>query len=152
MDDFADKIIQANEQEVIEKQAGDQAPEGYYTDDMGRWVELDIRRHKTRFAEYVFVRCRKRNPHLYYDTENMKLYNRHDVIEPTPKDILMLANLADMITTAQAIWVYNKLKETVPRLDRTRLVVAPGLAWNIETSELEELDGEYFTVGGEKDE
>ena len=151
MDNIADKIIQANEQEVVEKQSGDTAPEGFYTDDMGYWVEQDIRKHKTKFAKYVFFRCRRLNKHLYYDTDEMKVYNRHDVVEPNPKDILMLANLADMITTAQAIWVYNRLKETVPRLDKTRLVVAPGLAWNIETSELEELDGEYYTVGGEKD-
>lgn len=151
MDNIADKIIQANEQEVVEKQSGDTAPEGFYTDDMGYWVEQDIRKHKTKFAKYVFFRCRRLNKHLYYDTDEMKVYNRHDVVEPNPKDILMLANLADMITTAQAIWVYNRLKETVPRLDKTRLVVAPGLAWNIKTSELEELDGEYYTVGGEKD-
>lgn len=151
MDNIADKIIQANEQEIIEKQSGDKAPEGFYTDDMGMWVEQDIRKHKTKFARYVFVRCRKRNPHLYYDTEDMVVYNRHTVVEPKAQDILSLANLADMITTAQAIWVYNRLKETVPRLDRGRLVVAPGLAWNIKTSELEELDGEYYTVGGEKD-
>lgn len=149
MDNLADKIIQANE--IIEKQEGDQAPEGYYTDDLGYWVEQDIRKDPTKFARYVFTRCRRRNKHLYYDTEDMKLYNRHDVVEPVPKDILMLANLADMITTAQAIWVYNKLKDTVPRLDRDMIVIAPGLAWNIETSELEELDGEYYTVGGEKD-
>lgn len=153
MDNLADKIIQANEQEIVEKREGDHAPDGFYTDDMGYWVELDIRKHKTRFAEYVFTRCRKRNKHLYYNTDDMKVYNRHDIIEPTPKDILMLANLADMITTAQAIWVYNKLKETIPRLDKTRIVVAPGLAWNMTTSELEELEeGTYTTVGGEKDE
>lgn len=149
--DLADRIIQANEQEIIEKTAGDRAPEGYYTDDMGYWVEQDIRKHRERFAKYVFMRCRRLNKHLYYDTDEMKVMNRHTVVEPNTKDILMLANLADMITTAQAIWVYNKLKETIPRLDKTRIVVAPGLAWNIETSELEELDGEYYTVGGEKD-
>lgn len=150
MDNIADKIIQAND--VVEKRSGDNAPDGCYTDDMGYWVEQDIRRQNSRFAEYVFVRCRRRNEHLYYDTDEMKVYNRHQIIEPTPRDILMLANLADMITTAQAIWVYNKLKETVPRLDKTRILVAPGLAWNFKTSELEELkDGTYTTVGGEND-
>ena len=147
--DLADKIIQANE--VIEKKDGDSAPEGYYTDDLGQWVEQDIRKSPTKFARYVFVRCRKLNRHLYYDTIEMKLYNRHDTIEPTAKDILHLANLADMITTAQAVWVYDKLKETVPRLDRNRLVIADGLAWNFETSELEELGDDYYTVGGERD-
>ena len=150
MDNLADKIIHANEQEVIEKQSGDTAPEGFYTDDLGYWVELDIRKHKTRFARYVFVRCRRRNAHLYYDTQDMVLYNRHDVVEPKVADILKLANLADMITPAQAIWVYNRLKDTVPRLDRSKLVVAPGLIWDFETSELVEVD-EYYSVGGEKD-
>lgn len=149
MDDLANKIIEANE--IIEKREGDKAPEGYYTDDMGMWVEQDIRKTPTKFARYVFVRCRKNNKHLYYDTIEMKLYNRHEEVRPTPKDIVHLANLADSITLAQAVWVYDKLKETVPRLDRNRLVIAEGLAWNFETSELEELGEEYYTVGGERD-
>ena len=149
MDDLANKIIEANE--IIEKREGDKAPEGYYTDDMGMWVEQDIRKTPTKFARYVFVRCRKNNKHLYYDTIEMKLYNRHEEVRPTPKDIVHLANLADSITLAQAVWVYDKLKETVPRLDRNRLVIAEGLAWNFETSELEELGDEYYTVGGERD-
>lgn len=150
MDNLADKIIQANEQEVVEKQSGDQAPEGYYTDDLGYWVELDIRKHKERFARYVFVRCRKLNQHLYYDTANMKLFNRHEEVEPKVADIVNLARLADMITPAQAIWVYNRLKDAVPRLDRSKLVVAPGLIWDFETAELI-LDDNYYSVGGEND-
>ena len=150
MDNLADKIIQANEQEIIEKRSGDTAPEGFYTDDLGYWVEQDIRKHKARFARYVFVRCRKLNPHLYYDTIEMKLYNRHDEIEPKVADIVKLANLADMITPAQAIWVYNRLKDAVPRLDRSKLVVAPGLIWDFETAELI-LDDNYYSVGGEND-
>lgn len=151
MDNLADKVIEANEREVIAKGRDDSAPDGYYTDDLGMWVEQDIRKHSTRFADYVFVRCRKRNPHLYYDADTLTLYNRHQEITSTPRDILELANLADMITTAQAIWVFNKLKETVPRLDKNRIVVAPGLAWNMEKSELEKIEGEYYTVGGENE-
>lgn len=150
MDNLADQIIEAKNQEVIEKLFGDTAPKGYYTDDLGYLVEQDIRKHKEKFARYVFVRCRKRNPHLYYDTDEMKVYNRHEIIEPKVADILKLANLADMITPAQAIWVYNRLKDTVPRLDKSKLVVAPGLIWDFETSELI-LDDNYYSVGGEND-
>lgn len=151
MDNLADKIIQANEQEVVEKQSGDAAPEGYYTDDLGYWVELDIRKHKERFARYIFVRCRKLNQHLYYDTANMELFNRHEIVEPKVVDIVNLANLADMITPAQAIWVYNRLKETVPRLDKDIIVIGLGLGWNMVTSELVDLGFDYYTVGGEND-
>ena len=148
---LADRIIEANENEVVRKIAGDQAPDGYYTDDMGEWVEQDIRKDKARFAEYVFMRCRRLNPHLYLDPEDLTVYNRHTEVLPEVNSILHLANIPEMITTAQAIWVYNKLKETVPRLDKNRIVVAPGLAWNIKESRLEELEGEYYTTGGSND-
>lgn len=148
---LADKILQAEESEVIHKKAGDNAPEGYYTDDLGYWVELDIRKDRMRFAEYIFMRCRELNPHLYIDPDDFTVYNRHTVVLPEISSILHLANIPEMITTAQAIWVYNKLKETVPRLDKNRIVVAPGLAWNIKESRLEELTGEYYTTGGSND-
>lgn len=149
MDNLADKIIQANEQETMRKGSDDTAPDGYYTDDMGMWVEQDIRKSPSRFAEYVFVRCRKRNEHLYYDTDSLTLFNRHKEIMPTQRDIIELANLPDTISIAQAIWVHNKLKETVPRLDKNRIIIAPGLAWDIEKSEIVEIKGKYYTVGGE---
>ena len=104
-----------------------------------------------KFARYILFRIRKLNRHIYYDTIEMKLYNRHNEIEPTPKDIVSLAKIASMITTAQAVWVYDNLKEVSPRLDRNKLVIAPGLAWDIEKSELIDLDGDYYTVGGERD-
>ena len=148
MDNLADQIIQANE--IIEKRSGDQAPDGYYTDDLGYWVEQDIRKNPARFAEYVFFRCRIKNEHLYYDTVELKLFNRHTEITPTVRDIVTLADIPEMITPAQAIWVYNKLKETAPRLDRDRILVAPGLAWNMKTAKLEEVT-DYYTVGGEED-
>ena len=152
MSDLADKIIEANEHEKVHKQRGDQAPEGYYTDDLGYWVEQDIKSNRMRFAQYIAFRCRVLNDHIYYDTESLTLYNRHTPIEPTTNSILLLAKCPDMITTAQAIWVYNELKAKAPRLDRNRIVVAPGLAWNFKESALEELPKKYYTVGGEKDE
>lgn len=149
---LADKIIAANEDEITRRGRGDQAPEGYYTDDLGYWVEQDIRKDHARFAQYVAFRCRVLNPHIYYDPVEMVLFNRHTPIEPTTTSILLLAKCPNMITPAQAIWVYNKLKETAPRLDRNRVLVAPGLAWDFEKAELVKLTDKYYTVGGEEDE
>lgn len=150
--DLADKILDAESNELVRKGVGDKAPDGYYTDDMGYWVEVDIKRNPTRFAEYTFTRCRRLNDHLYYDPLELTLYNRHEVIEPTVTSILSLARMPDMITTAQAIWVYDKLKSCVPRLDRDRVVVAPGLVWNIKESKFETMPENCITVGGEPDE
>lgn len=151
MSSLADRIIEANDRESSRGGYEDSAPEGYYTDDLGYWVETDIRKNPKRFAEYIFVRCRKNNSHLYYDPDTTVLFNRHKVITPTQRDITELANIPDTISTAQAIWVYNKLKDTVPRLDRNRIVIAPGLAWDIKNGEIVELTEEYYTVGGENE-
>lgn len=150
--DLTDRILETEENELIRKATDDTAPEGYYTDDMGYWVEQDIKRNKHRFAEYTYMRCRRLNPHLYYDPIELVLYNRHDVIEPTTNHILSLARMPDMITTAQAIWVYDKLKSSVPRLDRNRVAIAPGLVWNIKESRLEDMSDNCITVGGGSDE
>lgn len=148
--DLADKIIQANDGELMQKERGDAAPDGYYTDDLGLWVEVDIRKNKHRFARYIALRCRLLNPHLYYDPVEMVLYNRHVLIEPTTISILSLARTPDMINPAQAIWVYDKLKESAPRLTRDFLLVGPDLAWNYAEGRLEEVF-DYCSVGGEDD-
>lgn len=148
--DLADKVIHANEQEIIEKAKGDTAPEGYYTDDMGYWVEQDIRRHKDRFALYIFMRCRKLNKHLHLRRGEF-LYNSHTLIRETPLDIAKLADLPEVISAPQAAWVYKRLVATVPRLSEKKIEVAPGLLWNFETLSLENADpNKYITIGERK--
>lgn len=138
---LADQVIQANE--IIEKASSDEAPEGYYTDDLGWWVEQDIRKDKIRFARYIYTRCRKLNPHLHTRNGNL-LFNSYTLINKSQNDIAELANIPEMISTPTAIWVYNKLMQTVPSLDRDRIVVADGLVWNTETCEFEEWDEDKY--------
>lgn len=143
---LADKIIEANEQEFKEKQRGDKAPEGYYTDDLGWWVEQDIRRDKARFAEYIFVRCHKLNPHLHLRKGSF-LFNSHKLISKHPNDIAELANIPETLAVPTATWVYNRLAQTVPRLDESRIEVAPGLLWDFEEQKLMNMkEGTYTTV------
>lgn len=145
MSNLADQVIEANEQEYIEKTAGDQAPEGYYTDDLGLWVEQDIRKNKQRFAQYVLVRCKKLNPHLH-TRDNAFLFNSHTIVNKHPNDIAELAGLAETLTTPLAALVYNRLIEIVPKLDKTRIEVTPGLVWNMDTCEFEEWETNKYTT------
>lgn len=145
-DRLINAVVEAQENDTIEKRRGDQAPEGYYTDDLGWWVEQDIRRDKMRFARYVYVRCRKMNEHLHLRNDEL-LFNSHTLIEKHPNDIAELAGLPEVISTPIATWVYNRLVETVPRLDSDRIVVAGDLVWNMETCEFENWAGkDYATV------
>lgn len=129
--DLADKVIEANQQEVMQKQSGDMAPEGYYTDDLGFWVEQDIRRHKMRFAEYVYFRCRRMNPGLNV-RDGSRLYNRGSLVKRDPLAIASLAGLPEMLQKPISNWVFDKLVEESPRLDRTKIEIKPGWLWDIE--------------------
>lgn len=133
--DLADKVIEANQQEVIQKQSGDIAPDGYYTDDLGFWVEQDIRRHKMRFAEYVYFRCRRMNPGLNV-REGSRLYNRGSLVRRDPLTIASLARLPEMLQKPISNWVFDKLVEESPKLDRTKIEIKPGWLWDMEKCEI----------------
>lgn len=143
---LADKVIEANEQEVVEKKSGDTAPDGYYTDDLGLWVELDIRRQKVRFAEYILFRCKRLNPHLHI-RDGVVVYNGHNLVKDTPVDIAALADLPENISGPTAKWVYKRLLQDMPHLNRSMIEIAPGWLWDIDNSEIIKKDkNEYITV------
>lgn len=144
--DLADKVIQANEQEIIEKSKDDKAPEELYTDDLGFWVELDIRKHKDKFARYVLFRCIRLNPHLHVRHATM-LYNKHTFISPTSIDIASLADLPENIPAPIAVWVHKRLMASVPHLDKSKIEVCPGFLWDLEKGELVSVPiDSYITV------
>ena len=135
MMDLADKVIQANEMEIIEKEATDTAPENLYTDDLGYWVEQDIRRHKHKFARYVLFRCRLLNDDLNIRNGTM-LFKGHKLVYPNPVDIASLADLPEVISKPTAVWVYKRLFEESPHLDRRKLEIAPGWVWDLDKQDI----------------
>lgn len=116
------------------KSAVDSAPEGYYTDDMGYWVEQNIRQDKARFAEYILYRCYRLHQDIY--TYRGDLYQGHTMLHPTVRSIVALADTPELITTAQAIWVYNRIKRDASELDLSRLIVGRNAVWDFEAAEL----------------
>lgn len=130
---LAEYIIEANEQEHS-RANNDTAPEGYYTDDMGYWVEQDIRKDREKFAKYILYRCLRRHDDIYKWRGD--LYSGHTILSPTTQCIIRLADVCDMITPAQAIWVYNRLMDIAAELDETKIRVSNDMYWDIEKSEL----------------
>ena len=135
---LAEQIIEANTQEHS-RASNDTAPEGYYTDDMGYWVEQDIRKDKEKFAKYILYRCLRNNDEIY--KWRGELYNGHNILTPTPQCIIGLADVCDMITPAQAIWVYNRLLEIAQELDEDKIRVSADAYWDMNASKLEYLRG-----------
>lgn len=138
---LADRVIQANEQEVAEtteeatEAEEDKVQKEFYVDDLGFWVEQDIRAHKDQFARYVLFRCLYLNPHLNIRSD-MRLYNSHKVVKPNSVDIAMLADLPENIPVFIAAWVHKKLLQSAPMLDKSKIEVVPGLLWDMEKAEL----------------
>lgn len=140
---LADQVIQANEderfeQELIGKRTGDTAPEGFYTDDLGLWVEQDIRRKAVRFAEYILFRCQYLGKKTLMKTDHA-LYHERRMVSPVPKQIAYIADLPESIPTATAVWVYKRLFEWAPKLNRRKITICPGLIWDFDTMELIEV-------------
>lgn len=130
--DLADYIIGANENHG--RANNDTAPEGYYTDDMGYWVEQDIRKDKMRFATYILYRCLRNNNSIYKWRGD--LYNGHTLIEPNAQSIVAMADICDMITPAQAIWVYARIMDIASELDEDKIQVSSDAYWDTAKSEI----------------
>lgn len=148
--DLASMVIQANEEEVereiIKKKRDDGAPEGYYTDDLGFWVEQDIRRKDVRYAEYVLFRCQYLNKNLHV-RDGEFLYAGHKMIFPTSTAIADLADLPGKLPSAIVIWVHKRLRQYSPRLNENKIEVKPGLIWDFKKGELIEIPKrKYKTV------
>lgn len=147
--DLASKVIQANEdeieREVIKKKRSDGAPEGYYTDDLGFWVEQDIRKKDVRFAEYVLFRCQYLNPDLN-KRDGGFLYVGQRIVFPTSNGIADLADLPGKLPPAIVLWVHKRLYQYAPRLNESKIEIKPGLLWDLKRGELVELPKKKYKV------
>lgn len=141
--DLASRVIQANEderieQEIIKKRATDGAPEGYYTDDLGFWVEQDIRRKEMRYAEYILFRCKYLNQNLHTRAGGL-LYAGHTLVFPTSASIANLADLPSKLPITIVVWVHKRLCRDSPRLNERKIEICPGLLWDYDNVKLVEL-------------
>lgn len=141
--DLASKVIQANEderieQEIIAKRSTDGAPDGYYTDDLGFWVEQDIKRRETRYAEYILFRCLYLNKNLHI-REGDILCVGHNIVFPTSAGIASLADLPSQLPSSIVLWVHKRLCNSVPKLNESKIEIAPGLLWDYNKGDLVEL-------------
>lgn len=114
------------------------SPNGYYLDDLGYYVESNIKENKARMAEYVLFRILKLHRNIYIS--DGELYCGHTPITGDQSNILMLAD-SPMVSVngAQAAWVYNRLKDISPEIDPNRIRVSPNLVWDFEKGDLIEM-------------
>lgn len=116
---LADRLI-AN----MERGGGDFAPAGFYVDDLGCWVEDNIQKDESRLAQYLLFRIRKISPSVYKIDDWM--FHEHELLERGNTDqMLSLVHSPKIkITKSVAIWLYDKLYEVAPYLERRFVIVS----------------------------
>lgn len=125
MDSLADKIIS---QQDMETPLGF-IPEGYYVDDMGYLVETDIRKDKARYAEYLLTRIINKHPNIFWC--DGILFHDWTIFRFSKKSIIEMIDLPTVsINDAQAVWIYNRLKEYAPALNDRYIEVCRGKVWD----------------------
>lgn len=141
MSNLADAVIQRHK----DLNNPTSAPDGFHTDDMGYWVEDDIDTDKTKYAEYLLFRIKRRHPCIYL--RYGQLYCKHRLLERTPQEILELADLPSAsVRGGQAAWIFNRLKETALEVDENKILVARGVYWDVDKAELIDTNETIITM------
>lgn len=87
--------------------------------------------------EYLVARIFIRNPDIYLDEDENKLYiGRHQVQESARMAVELADHYNDWCKGNRWPMIFNRVKRLAPRLDKTKLYIADNLLWDIEKQEL----------------
>ena len=147
MINLAEAIIKQNERKGGSPSGN--YPDGYHLDDMGYLVEDNLDADKARYAEYLLFRILRKHNNIYM--RYGQLYCGHRLLDGTVQEVLELADSPVAHARAgQVAWIFNRLREVAPQIDESKIVVAPGVYWDMDKAELcdlEELTNVITTKG-----
>lgn len=125
---LADKLIARTEERRQE--------ETQQVDELGIPVPRD-NKGRARL-NYLTARAIVRNPHLYTATVGgrVKLYNAHEEVRSNVECISSLCDWWEPMTPQGRFYIYKRLSELVPKLDRSKIAITPNLLWDIENHKL----------------
>ena len=134
MSSLADAVIRQQSRQATPGSV----PDGYYLDDLGYWVENDIKSDKDRYARYLLLRITKLHPNIY------RLYGQvycgHTVLTGSIDEILKLVDLPSAIVRAgQAAWIFNRIKELAPEIDESKIIIGPDIYWDFDKADILDL-------------
>lgn len=122
MDNIADKIIQNDKRERKSD-----------TDEFG----LPVKGAKS--LDYLVARIFFRNPDIYLDPEDNKLYIGRRQVEESQRMVVELADhYNDWCKGGRWPLVFNRVKKFAPRLDRSKIYISDYLLWDVENNKLVE--------------
>ena len=151
--DLADKLIQINNQEVLEEKQGGQE----YSDDLGSPTIVADKDNPVELknnVDYYVCRIIVINNKNVIDNKQGRLHIRQGVLfignEP------VVENDSNLNRLCKSTWcipqhikpqVWDRLREFLPDLSYDKIVINDHLAYNKKTGEVEWSDEKYITTG-----
>lgn len=137
MVDLADRVIQANkdEEKAVKRDSRDKWAEEYEArfDDIG--FPYPRRRTTHSMCEYLTARVLYLNPYIYqYDG---RLWLNDEPIVEDLDSYYKLARYPEDITKPQCRYVWTRLRDIVPALNKDIIAVLPNMTFNMRTGKLE---------------
>lgn len=145
MSDLEEAILQSQDNQIKREKANS---EYVFTDELGITITKPIKQlSDDTLGFYLAYRAKKRNKDIYVDPEDRGVHQGHNPM-PMQEDRHTLLRLAAASYTRPGATVYawEYLHDILPKLDRSKIVVLPGLLFDRETGALIKTDGKELTV------
>lgn len=145
MSDLEEAILQSQDNQIKREKANS---EYVFTDELGITITKPIRlMDDSILGFYLAYRVLKKNKNVYVDPDDGDIHQGHNPL-PVQEDKSTLLRLAASSYTRPGATVYawEYLHEMLPKLDRSKLVIMPGLLFDRETGALIKTDGKELTV------
>lgn len=148
MSDLENAILQSRDNQ-IKRERGESVEEEYsFTDELGITITIPIKKMDDRqLGIYIAYRASKRNKDIYVDPDDGKIHQGHNPV-PIVEDRNNLLRLSASSYTRPGATAYawEFLPYMLPKLDRSKIVIMPGLLFDRDTGEIIRTEGNELTI------
>lgn len=145
MSDLEDAILQSQDNQIKREKANS---EYIFTDELGITITIPVKQMDDRqLGIYLAYRVFKRNKDVYLDPDDGWIHQGHNPFPITEdKQNLLRLSASSYTRPGATAYAWEFLPSFVPKLDRSKLVIMPGLLFDKETGEIIETDGKELTI------
>ena len=145
MSDIEEAILQSQDNQIKREKA---KSEYIFTDELGITITIPIKKMDDRqLGIYLAYRVFKKNKDVYLDPDDGGIHQGHN---PVPivedKQNLLRLSASSYTRPGATAYAWEFLPYMVPKLDRSKIVIMPGLLFDKETGEIINTDGKELTI------
>lgn len=145
MSDIEEAILQSQDNQIKREKA---KSEYVFTDELGITTTIPVKKMDDRqLGIYLAYRVFKKNKDVYLDPDDGGIHQGHN---PMPivedKQNLLRLSASSYTRPGATAYAWEFLPYMVPKLDRSKIVIMPGLLFDKETGEIINTDGKELTI------